>query len=199
MINLLQELKRDKKKLAVAGIALVVFLYADFSFVIAGQMKGLNAIKQKIVALRKDIGTLKSDIAYVKKTAGSAAAPVAMKKLLMEKEIPLLMQNISAIANANAIRIMQIDSSRDIAKAGKGGQVARAKKGEQSSKQESAALAGVKFKLDMIASYHRLGNFINELENAQKLCIVDSLSINRSTVDPMKQNISLVIKTYVKK
>jgi Tfp pilus assembly protein PilO len=199
MFTMLQDLGRDKKKLAIAGVVLAIFLYADFTFVIANQIKGLRGLKTRIVALRKDIESLNNDIKYVKTTTSKMVTLVTNKKLPREKEIPALMQDISVIANANGIRIMQIDSAREISKSPKK-QVTKLKKGEKAAvQQEPAAVAVVKIKLDIIASFHRLGNFINEIENAEKLCMIDELSINRDQSDPLKQNVSMVVKTYVKK
>jgi Tfp pilus assembly protein PilO len=201
MFAVLQDLARDKKKLAIAGVVLVVFLFADFNFVISTQIKGLKDLKAKIVSLRKDIESLNNDIKYVKTTTKNMVTLVTNKKLPLEKEIPSLLQDISSIANLNGVRIMQIDATKDSAKSGKNASAARAKKGDKAvvKKESSVSVNTVKIKMDIIASYHKLGNFINEIENAEKLCIIDELSINRDVTDPLKQNISLVIKTYVKK
>jgi Tfp pilus assembly protein PilO len=201
VFEFLQSLARDKKKLAIAGVLLAAFLYADFTFVIGGQIKALKTIKQKIVSLRKDIEVLNKDISYVKKNTRAAATPVKVKRLVSEKEIPSLLQNISAIANENGIRIMQIDSSKEMPKASKKKETASiGKKGAKPIQQKDKAveLASVKIKLDIIAGYHKLGNFINEIENADKFCMIDGISITRNPIDPLKHKVSLVVKTYVK-
>jgi Tfp pilus assembly protein PilO len=198
MFAMLQDLVRDKKKLALAGVVLVVFLYADFSFVIAQQIKGVRSLKQKIGTLRKDIESLNSDIKYVKTTTSKMVTLVTNKKLPLEREIPSVMQNISSIAYANGIRIMQIDSTKETSKAPKK-TVVKGKPGGKASVADAVPATSVKIKLEMIANYHKLGNFINEIENAEKLCFVDELSIKRDAADPTKQNVSLVVKTYVKK
>jgi Tfp pilus assembly protein PilO len=201
MFAMLQDLARDKKKLAIAGVVTVALLYVDFSYVISSQIKVLKDLKAKIVSVRKDIETLNNDIKYVKTTTSKMVTLVTNKKLPLEKEIPSLLQDISAIANMNGIRIMQIDSTKEEAKAPQKGAASKPKKGERAAAQRESwsAMSAVKIKLDIIASYHKLGNFINEIENAEKLCIVDELSINRDSADPLKQSVRMVIKTYVKK
>lgn len=201
MLTLLQNLARDKKKLVIAGVGLVIFVYADFSFVIATQIKGLRDLRTKIVSLRKDIETLNSDIKYVKTTTSKMVTLVTNKKLPLEREIPSLLQNISALANQNGIRIMQIDSTKEVPKSTQRGPAIKPKAGAKGPAQPAAAVPAttVKIKLEIIASYHKLGNFINEIENAEKLCIVDDLTINRDQSDPLKQTVSMVVKTYVKK
>ena len=114
MISLLQDLARDKKKLALAGIVLAVFLFIDFSFVVGNQIRGIENLKTKILSIRKDIEALNSDIKYVKTTTRKMVALETTKKLPSEKEIPSLMQTISTIANANGIKIMQIDSTKEV-------------------------------------------------------------------------------------
>ena len=209
MFEFLQSLARDKKKLAIAGVLLVVFLYVDFTFVIANQTKGLKTIKQKIVSLRKDIEVLSKDILYVKKNSRADAVPLKIKKIVSEKEIPSLLQNISAIANENGIRMMQIDSTKEAPKiskkkgappSDKKGAASGDKKAAKPAQQKAQAveLASVKIKLDIIAGYHKLGKFINEIENADKFCLIDEVLIARDPVDPMKHKVSLVVKTYVK-
>jgi Tfp pilus assembly protein PilO len=200
MFVLLQGLVRDKKKLAAVCVGLVIFLYFDFTSVASNQIKGLREIKQRIVSLRKDIETLNSDIAYVKKSQQSIAAPLAVKKLPQEAEIPSLMQNISAIANNNGIRIMQIDSSKDVSKGAKS-TAARTKKVAVAGKQKelSSDFTAVMIKLEIIGGYHKLGNFVNDLENAGILCIIDEFTLGRDQSDPLKQKVNMIVKTYVKK
>lgn len=201
MVPLLNDIVHDKKKLAATIVGLMVFLYVDFAFVIGSQMKGANAIKKKIVTLRKDIDSFKSDSAFVKKTSRPASAPIAVKKLPTEREIPSVMQAISAIANENGVRIMQIDASRDVKTSKKGAAQSRPKKGAKGGQQAdtSAGLTPVNIRLDIVTGYHNLGNFINGIENAEKLCIIDEMTVNRDASNPLKQNVSLVVKTYVKK
>ena len=202
MFGLLQDLARDKKKLAIAGVVLAALVYGDFSFVISSQIQGLRSLNQKIVSLRKDIESLNSDIKYVKNTTSKMVTLVTNKKLPLEKEIPLLMQNISAIANKNGIRIMQIDFTKDAAIQAKKAPVSsKSKKADSASVGQGAAavMSAVKVKLEIVGSYHKLGNFINEIENAEKLCIIDELSISRDPANPLKQNITMVVKTYVKR
>ncbi|MFA5099508.1 MAG: hypothetical protein WC547_01305 [Candidatus Omnitrophota bacterium] len=199
MLNLLQGLARDKKKFAIAGVVLAAFLYVDFSFVIATQISGLKNLKTRILSLRKDIESLNSDIKYVKTTTSNMVTLVTNKKLPMEQEIPLLMQNISTIANANGVRIMQIDSTKEASKVISKGRASKVKKGAKAAKEAAVPDITVRIRLDIIASYHKLGKFINEIENAEKLCIVEEVSISRDPSDPLKQKVSMVVKTYVKK
>ncbi|HOU37207.1 MAG TPA: hypothetical protein PK562_08070, partial [Candidatus Omnitrophota bacterium] len=157
--------------------------------------------KKKIVALRKDIDAFNSDSAFVKKTSLPSSAPIALKKLPTEREIPSVMQAISAIANENGVRIMQIDASRDVKTSKMGAAQSGPKKGAKGGQQAdiAAGLMPVNIRLDIVTGYHNLGNFINGIENAEKLCIIDGMTINRDASNPLKQNVSLVVKTYVKR
>jgi len=98
---------------------------------------------------------------------------------------------------------MQIDSSKEMPKTSKKKEKsvpAGGKKGAKQGSQKAQAveLASVKIKLDIIAGYHKLGRFINEVENADKFCMIDEVLIARDPVDPMRHKVSLVVKTYVK-
>jgi Tfp pilus assembly protein PilO len=207
VLGQLQKLAQDKKKLAIAAVIFVILLYADFALVVGSQIKGVKDLKAKIIALRKDIDTLNNDIKYVKKNADSGAAPVKVKKLISEKEIPSLMQNISVLANENGVRIMQIDSVKEVPKTskksapGKDGKAAKDAKASKASKAKdaSASLISVKIKMDVISGYHKLGNFINEIENADRFCMIEDLLVIRDPADSMKHKISLAVKAYVRK
>jgi|GEM_PF-525559 len=204
MLPLLQDILHDKKKLAALVVGLLVFLYLDFAFVIGAQMKGAGAAKKKIVDLRKDIESFRSDSAFVKRTSLPSAAPIALKRLPAEREIPSVMQAISAIANENGVRIMQIDASRNVKSSRKSPAQSRSRKGAKAAKDApdsdpAAGLTQVAIKLDIVAGYHNLGNFINGIENAEKLCIIEDLTITRDASNPLKQNVNMVVKTYVKK
>ncbi|MFA5075672.1 MAG: hypothetical protein WC436_06245, partial [Candidatus Babeliales bacterium] len=156
MLPVLQDIVHDKKKLAAVIVGLLVFLYVDFAFVIGAQMKGANAAKKKIVDLRKDIESFKSDSAFVKKTSRPSAAPIALKRLPAEREIPSVMQAISAIANENGVRIMQIDASRNVKASRKSPAQSRSKKGAKAVQDTdpAAGLTQVNIKLDIVAGYH---------------------------------------------
>ena len=202
MIDFLLNLARDKKKMALAGIGLAVFLYVDFTFIIGAQVNGLKVLNKKISQLRSDIETLNKDIAYVRQNNQPvSAAQAVVKRLPQEQDISALLQHISGLAVVNGVRVMQIDSSKEAQKAVK---VAKpSSKDKKSVKAPSIGLSGnlpvVKIKLDVIGSYHKIGSFINALENSEKFCFVDELMINRDPADPLKQRVNLVIKTYVKK
>lgn len=201
MLPVLQDIVNDKKKLIALIVGLLVFLYIDFAFVIGAQMKEANAAKKKIVDLRKDIESFKSDSAFVKKTSRPSAAPIALKRLPAEREIPSVMQAISAIANENGVRIMQIDASRNVKSSRKSPAQSRSKKGAKAAPDTdpAAGLTQVNIRLDIVAGYHNLGNFINGIENAEKLCIIEDMTITRDASNPLKQNVNMAVKTYVKK
>jgi len=204
VIEFLLSLGRDKKKLAIAAIALAFFLYADFSFGIGGQINYLKDLNKKITQRSKEIETLKTDIAYVQqKKTPVAGSPVVVKTLPQEKDIPALLQHISGLAGANGIRVMQIDSTKEAQKAEKTVKKPAVTKDKKNPKKVSAApsvnLPIVKIKLDVVGGYHKLGSFINALENSDKFCFVDELMIGRDPAEPLREKINLVIKTYVKK
>jgi len=190
MVPLLQDIVHDKKKLAVVAVCLLIFLYVDFTFIISGQIKAINAVKKKISTLRKDIEAFKSDSAFVKNASLSQSVPASLKKLPSEEEVPSLMQAISAIANENGVRIMKIDKSRSARQ--EAGSLAKSSpvKGNRAGLQTSDPATGlgqVEIRLDIVAGYHNLGNFINGIENLEKLCFIDELTINRDASNPMKQ------------
>ena len=53
--------------------------------------------------------------------------------------------------------------------------------------------------LDLIAEYHNFGKFINTLENNEFLIVIESFKIEAQAKDPLRQKITVTLKTYVEK
>lgn len=201
MIEFLLSLARDKKKLAFAGIAMAVFLYVDLAFIAGAQTGALKALNKKISQIRADISDLTKDIEYVRQKKDPSASQAGAKKLVQEKDIPALLQHISGLANSNGLRVMQIDSIKETQKTQKSAKkTPKTKAGAKTvSVEPKPSLPAIKIKMEVIGTYHKLGYFINDLENSDKFCFIDELMIGRDPADQLKQRINLVIKTYVKK
>ena len=179
----------DKNKVILIAIACLILVCLDFFFIIKAQNRGAALLTPKITKLKEDIKALSDDLSAIKelKQKGQAQSRDSSltKKVIREEEIPLLLQDITDIANKNNVKIIQIKPGKD-----------------PKAKEEIVAgsrILPVMIKLDLYCSYHPLGSFINALENADKFMLIQEIKILTSPNDYLCQDAVVIIKAYVKK
>ena len=190
MMNLLNKLELDNKKIYLIILVFIILIFLDFTFVIRRQLQNIKNIQPKIIKLKKDLDALNKDLAKIQelknKQVGANQKPAPkVKKIIPDPQTVSLLQNISEVANRDGVQIMQIKSSK-----------------ETQSKQEKLPVdkfTPLVITLDLVSDYHHFGRFINDLENSQTFIAVESFKINSQQPDYIKQKISLVLKTYVTK
>lgn len=182
----------DKKKIFLLILLSLVILYIDFSFIIKLQLKGVRSIREKIIKIKKDIGNLNKDLAALQnlkqkqtKVEKKQEEILKAKRIISEGQIPLLLQDISDLANRYKVKIMQIRPSKD----------AKAKE----EVIEGEAFLPITIMLDLSCTYHSLGSFINALENTGVFIAVQDIKIRRSSDNYLSGDVDLTLKTYVKK
>jgi Tfp pilus assembly protein PilO len=185
-IDLVNKLALDQKKIILIIIMSVMFLYLDFNFIFKAQTAGLNKTTQELLKVKNDFKVFDAGVKSmqaIKASQGSTKSQVKLKNAIYEIQIASLIQDISKIAQANNVKIMQIKPSKDNAKAS----------------SVAGKFSPVFIWLDLTCGYHDLGRFINALENNQVLISVDNLKIGSQQQDVLKQKVTLTLKTYVKK
>ena len=182
-------MKLDKKKILLFIFVSVIVLCIDLSFIMKPQLNGLRSAGEKIIKIKKDIDGLNKDLATLKRIQATdikkQGGILKAKRIVSEGEMPLLLQNISDLANRHKVKIMQIKPLKD----------AKAK----AEVIEGKTFSPVTITLDLSCVYHSLGSFINDLENAQFFIAVQDIKIMRSSGDYLSQEADLTLKTYVKK
>jgi Tfp pilus assembly protein PilO len=192
LLNAFNKVQLDNKKIAVIIITCAVLLYVDFSFMTKMQLDGLKNIGPKLTKLKADLDALNKDLSsmeYSKSEQLEARQKILArtKKIIPEEQIAALMQEISEIANKDSVDIIQMKPSLELPK-----------------KQDKTNLQQQKFTpllitLDLTCDYHHLGSFINDLENAQTFIYVVDLKIMTEEKNYLKQDIGLMLRTYVRK
>jgi Tfp pilus assembly protein PilO len=172
----------DKKKIIGILFIALVLIYLDLAFLMSLQLKAIKNIGANFKKLNTEIAQFKREFSQSQHT--QASSPMS-KEIISEAELPLLLQDITDMANKNNVRILQLNPVRE---------AARTKKGAPVTELTPNLLA-----LDLICDYHSLGGFINDLENAPKFMAVEELRINSNSDSMFQQDVNLVIKTYVKK
>jgi len=192
MNNLMNKLlELDRKKLILVVLAFIMFIYVDFAFLIGKQWQNIQTLQPKIAKLTKDIDTLTKDLERVKLLKNKQVETnqkiiSKAKKSISEAEIISLLKSVSALAKKDGVQIIQIRSSKD------------AQFGQEKIAPTDKFIP-IYIILDLITDYHRLGNFMNNLEDSQTFIAVQSFKIDSNQTDYMKQSINLVLKTYVTK
>lgn len=191
MINLLDKLDKlelDKKKVFLILSVGLLLIYADFSFFINLQLRSLKTSGPKIIKLKKDIDTLVKDLSAMQnKQTQVKEGTQQLKIIISEDEIPALLQDISRIGNKNNIKIMQIKPSKEL------------RTRQDKTSKEPVKLAPFLITLELSCSYHNFGKFINDLENAKEFMAVQDVKIGHDANDYLRQSVNLVLMTYVKK
>ncbi len=177
----LQQLNK-KKIIGILFIAIVV-VYIDVAFFMSLQLKAVKKADSDFKKLSAEKTRFEKEFAQSQKAQGGMQMT---KEIIAEAEIPLLLQDITDLANKNNVKILQLNPVKAV-KAGK------AKKGAPAAEFNFNLIA-----LSLTCDYHSLGLFINDLENAPKFMAVEELKIVPGSDSIFQQNVNLVIKTYVK-
>ena len=187
MANLLNKLGSDIQKLFLIILVSAAVIYADYAFIIKLQLGGIRSVKTKIIKLNQDITALDKDLALMQQSQSQMKqkTPLKPKIIISEDEMTGLLQGIYNLAHKNNVKIIQIRPLKD----------PQAKE-EAMGAQKIMPMTIV---MDLSCVYHSLGSFISDLENAGQFLAVQDFKIVRSSGDYMRQNVTLNLKTYVKK
>lgn len=183
MIKQIQELKLDKQKIILIIAVTLVLAYLDFSFIIRMQSGSLKQLNQKISKVKNDIDKTKRELIRMQQLEGGPEkAKVFTKEFITEEGIPMLLSEISNIANKDKIKITQIEPLKNPDRITDLG--------------VAANLLPVAIDLEITGGYHQLGAFLSDLENSAKFIAVNQISIISQGDDYNIQRISLRLITY---
>ena len=184
---IIEAIAADNKKLALVVLFTFVLVYVDYSLFLRAQIQKLNMLNSKISSTKKDINKLQQDMSSMKdikqgqEIRGAQSAKAI--RIISVNEIPELLKEISDMANKNQVRINQIRPSRE----------AKDTKNALAQKFDSVIIA-----LDLSGEYHKVGVFINDLENADVFLSVEEIRVVSNAKDFFHQDVKLTLKTYVK-
>lgn len=192
LLTIRKKLESDKKMTLLIIPVCLILLYLDFTFVMKPQLSGIKTLTPKIIKLKKDLSGIEKDLLRMqdlknKQIEGKLKQFSGAPKIISEEYIALLLQEVSDLANKNAVRIVQM----------------KPEKAAQSQKQEKvsppAKITPLLINLELLCDYHHLGGFLNDLENAQSFIAVQNIKITSQAADFFRQKVNLVLRTYVKK
>ncbi len=181
----------SNKKIILIVLVFLVVCYFDYTFILQSQFKSAKELGLEIINTEKNINKLNKELSNLeeqkRKMAGSEKEGLAkVKKIISAEEIPLLLNEISDIANNNQIKIMQIKPAKEV-------------KDVKSSLPLKAQDFGLELiTLELVCDYHNFGKFLNILENNQVFLTLEELKISPIAGNYFSQNVRMVLKTYVK-
>jgi hypothetical protein len=167
----------DRKKLVIVAVCFCAAVYADATFLVGMQMKGISGIKSKIAKAHTDIAAVTRDISLMNQAASTKAVAIQG-----EANIPEILRSISALATLHSVKILQVTPI----------------KSKDTRTMQSQAYLGLTVKLDLTGGYHDVGMLLNELERGEHPLFAADFRISQGD-DFMKQRVTLNLKTYVKK
>lgn len=183
IVQQIQRIKLDKQKIIFIVVVTLLLAYLDFSFVVSLQSGSLKQLNVKISKTKRDIDTTNRELIRMQQLEGSPEKGKAViKQFITEEEIPLLLSEISNIANKDKIRITQIEPLKNPDRIHDLG--------------AAANLLPIAIDLEITGEYHQLGAFLSDLENSTNFIAVNQISIISQRDDYNIQRISLRLITY---
>ena len=186
----------DKKKLILIFLIAAVVFYVDIAYIMKFQFDGIASMEPKIVKIQKDIDTFKRDAANVealkKLPPQQLSGPLKNKKFVNPEQMSLLIETISDIANKNNVKIMQISAAPE----------SKAKETAKPKNQKPGNEADIQsyiLTMELLTDYHHFGSFLSDLDYSSVICSVQEFRITGNTDSYDKEDIKLLLKTYVKK
>ncbi|MFH0762365.1 MAG: type 4a pilus biogenesis protein PilO [Candidatus Omnitrophota bacterium] len=193
--NLLAQFKKkieglDNKKLLVVFIALLVFIYLDYSFVMKLQLRNLRNTAPKIEKVKSDLNNLSLQLSKMQQAKEEHLAKQReflsqAKKVISEGQVPSLLEEIANTAKNNNAELIQMKPLRQNLPAAK----AKTPQGQNFSP--------LLITVELSCGYHELGHFINDLENNPIFIAVEDFAVIPQQKDYFKQKVGLTLKTYV--
>ncbi len=190
MKNLLSGIKdKDSAKKAALFIVLALAVFCDILLFLKPQVSNLFEAMQRSRTAASDLEQMQDAVSKTglyEKTIASYGQKINRyeKMLPAEKEIPALLEDLSAMARESNIKIVGITPVAVGA-------------GKDSRPQGASIYQEIPILINAKSGYHELGNFINNLENADRFMKVVDIGIRANRQTPEKHDVELVVMTYI--
>lgn len=183
------DLKKNQTQTKVLIILVsVILLVIHFNLFLTPQITRLTGILSEMAKVGRDLRIAESDIAKIgqfKKNIEAYREKVEKyeKRLPAEQEIPRLLEDLSNMAKSSNIKILSI---APIAASSK-----ETKRAKDEIYQEMPILISAK------SGYHELGQFLSDLENADRFMKVVDIDVKSNKMTPKKHDVELVVVTFI--
>jgi len=187
--GILKTLKIDFTKKETRLTITIVFLAGAiaYSFVfIKPALEELLKLRRKVDTLHVDINQVEGEIrreGILKKRLVSMKEKISLyeNKLPTEHEVPILLEDLSRMAQETYVKIKGINPSVT-----KG-----ARKGNKKPYRE------IPIQISAQSGYHELGEFINKMENTDRFMKIQGIQIKSNPKNMRLHNIELDVSTFI--
>jgi len=171
----------------IGGFLLILFLL-DFFLVMQFQFKTLANLNQKIRALHENVTKSELDIqrfaAYQNELKRLQTQYTQIESQVRTKDqLPLILENISRIANHNGLRTDQMMPNTALT--------------EPLSKNNDGQYFAIPIRIEGRSEYHDFGRFLNQLENEEIFMRVPEFVIRASRDDQSRHEVELTLEAIV--
>ncbi|MBL7155948.1 MAG: type 4a pilus biogenesis protein PilO [Candidatus Omnitrophica bacterium] len=183
-------LDESKKKILLIYILILVLIFGlYFYFFLNPSLAKLAQIIPEAHVLRAEIRLVKSDLNFEDKlkerlrVLGQTMEKYE-NKLSREKEIPMLLENLSKIAKSSKVKILSITP------------IDKALKGQQGAGAKKDIYQEVPIIITAQSGYHELGIFINKLETDERYMQVSDIEIRSGKANPKRHDMEFIVNAY---
>ena len=192
-LDKLKELKLGKTKketlaFIIIGVILFIFLYSQIF--LKSVLSELFVLNPEIRKLKIDIKITKEDLRHeetLKKRLKDMEGRIDVyeKKLPVEHEIPMLLEDLSRMAKNSYVKILGITP------------VSISRRGKRKELKKSKVYREIPIMIRAKSGYHELATFINKLEAADRFMELSDIKVKSNKDDFRRHDIELIVSTYV--
>ncbi len=178
----------EKNPYYVIGGFLILLFLIDYFLVMQFQLRTLGNLNEKTATLKTAIDKGQQDIerfaAYqnelkrLQEKYGQIESQVHSKD-----ELPLILENISRIANQKGLRTDQMMPNTSLM--------------EEVAKNNDGQYFAIPIQVEGTSEYHDFGRFLNQLENEEVFMLVPEFVIKASRDDQSRHDIELTLEAVV--
>jgi type IV pilus assembly protein PilO len=179
-------MKKVQQKWIAIGIGVVGIIYLYFSFLLLPTLKKIQELKNEKASSKQvleeavqkvaSLVTLENDALRLKKDIY-----YTVKRLPIEEDMPGLLKTISSIAVDSYVNVNIIEPQKQVAK---------------------DFYSEMPFKLNITSSYHKIGEFLNNLSYNQRLITVKDIQLTQSVIagnNRVTVSAVIILNSYVTK
>jgi Tfp pilus assembly protein PilO len=186
IISFLNDTDERMRYLIFAGVLLLIFML-DYFILMKPQLTALTKIIPKNRILIQDINKTKEDIQRIpeyKKSIDQSREKLDKfgTRILSKRQLSVILERISKLANENNVLIDDL--------------MPNMQSQEKILESPDRRYFTLPILIELRGGYHNFGKFLNQIEKAEIVFKVDSLTMTR-TDDPQHLAIKLSLKTIV--
>lgn len=171
----------------LGGVLLLVFL-ADYFLLLRPLLGSLNKLSSQTAELQHNIQDAKTDIARIGQNRDQLEkirnqVNEVKVKIRSAQEVPLILEDISRIANENGVKIDQLMPLKD--------------QKVLLAKQKDVEYYALPIMVQARSPYHELGRWLAQLESERVFYGIGNLSIMTNAKDTMRHQVQITLKAAI--